>query len=195
MHAADLFAYERLMARSLQTNAMQWQAPSLALAAQAFLLTVALRDGSTEWQTTAVSLVGLLITAMAWQLMGRHRYYFHLDQAAMKRLEAKLSGLQSKAEFSLPPMADRSVQAANHKDVVAPFTARLSSFTVWRAGFVCIAFIDVVIMASEWWRFLPLLLKIVFITAAFVILAGGGLWSGRRRKLRIASASHAPPAA
>jgi catalase (peroxidase I) len=42
-YAQELFTYERLMARSIQTNSMQWQAPSLALAAQAFLLTIALR--------------------------------------------------------------------------------------------------------------------------------------------------------
>jgi hypothetical protein len=89
-NARELFAYERLMARGLQTNSMQWQVPSLALAAQAFLLTIALREDIAPLAATIVCLVGLLITVMAMQLMARHRWYFHLDRLDMRDLEKAL---------------------------------------------------------------------------------------------------------
>jgi hypothetical protein len=194
-HAADLFAYERLLARSLQSNAMQWQAPSLALAAQAFLLTLGLRDEITRRQKAAVCFVGILITAMAWQLMARHRYYFHLDQAEMRRLEARIARLEKGTGLALPPMADRTKQAQRHANVIPAVGAGKASFFFWRAGFVLIALVDVAILASAWWRFTSFWPKfaLVGVTVALLLWGGGEGWRRHRRRQAAKAASSDAP--
>jgi len=140
-YARELFAYERLMARSIQTNSMQWQAPSLALAAQAFLLTIALRDDTNPWSTTIVCLVGLVITVMALQLMARHRYYFHLDQKDMQALEETVGMMR---------ISERRCQQTRHPSARPAWLGNVQSFRVWQVGFLLIALIDVGIGLDAW---------------------------------------------
>ncbi len=140
-YARELFAYERLMARSVQTNSMQWQAPSLALAAQAFLLNVALRPNADPVSTSIVCFVGVVITLMALQLMARHRYYFHLDQQDMNDLEQVLKILH---------ISDRDSQAVRHPARGPAWLGDLQSFRVWQVGFLVIAVVDIGIGVDAW---------------------------------------------
>ncbi|SNS10157.1 hypothetical protein SAMN04488107_1370 [Geodermatophilus saharensis] len=170
-YARELFTYERLMARSIQGSAVQWQAPSLALTAQAFLLRIALGPGREPWPTTVVCVVGVLITAMAWQLMGRHRFYSHLDRAEMLRLED---------ELGLDHISDRGRQAARLVHVRPPRLGSLSSFRVWRVGFLLVAVVDVLVAVSVWWRPRSLLEWRVTTATVAVGLLAALVWLGRR---------------
>jgi hypothetical protein len=173
-HAQHLFIYERLMARSIQTNSMQWQAPSLALAAQAFLLTVALRadsnPGNQREATLIVCSVGVVITIMAWQLMARHRYYFHLDQADMDQLERDLS---------LMRISNRECQRDRRSDVRFPWLGGYlfpSSFRFWQAGFLFIILTDVYIATTAYLPFRGGFI-VVLIGIASGLLSWWGLYS------------------
>ncbi|MGR7023391.1 hypothetical protein [Geodermatophilus sp. URMC 62] len=172
-YAQELFTYERLMARSIQTNSMQWQAPSLALAAQAFLLTIALRDQARPTATTTVCFVGVLMTLMAWQLMARHRYFFHLDQADMENLEDALDLLR---------ISDRDRQMARLSRVQPPWLGRAWAYDVWKAGFFLIALVDVGIGLSAWW---PAQWVIVGLVAALLAVWGWALLASAAHPLRI----------
>jgi hypothetical protein len=86
--ADERFAYEMLMLRSIGTNTAQWQVPGLAIAAQAFLLTITLDPDTARGPRVLAALAGLLITYMTLQLLRRHRYYYKLDSDEMDRLSA-----------------------------------------------------------------------------------------------------------
>lgn len=171
-YARELFAYERLLTRSVQTNSMQWQAPSLALAAQAFLLNVALRPNADPASTSIVCFVGVVITLMAAQLMARHRYYFHLDQQDMKDLEKVLQILE---------ISDRDSQAVRHATQRPALPGDLQSFRVWQIGFFTIAVVDLGIGLTAWLPGIWVLLGggvTLLILEAFALLtwAWRGLW-------------------
>ncbi len=139
--AREVFTYERLMARSVQTNSMQWQAPSLALAAQAFLLTIALRPGVSALSATIVCFVGLVTTVMALQLMARHRFYFHLDQRDMQDLEKALGILG---------ISDRKCQEERHPSRRPAWLGGQQSFRVWQVGLLLIVLVDISIALDAW---------------------------------------------
>ncbi len=70
---------------------MQWQTPSLALTAQAFLLATALDGETARLSRILSSALGMVLAVMAMQLMGKYRFLFHLDKAKMEYLDG-LSG-------------------------------------------------------------------------------------------------------
>jgi hypothetical protein len=68
--ARQLFAYEMLAARRNQQDSMLWQAPALALTAQAFLLTIALGGNAASVFARALAAgLGLVVACMSMQLM------------------------------------------------------------------------------------------------------------------------------
>lgn len=122
---------------------MQWQAPSLALAAQAFLLTIALNPDLEDrpLSISIVCAVGVLMTIMAYQLMARHRYYFQLDQADMKRLEETIGLLH---------ISHRPTQRKRRSEIRPPLAGKTPSFYVWQVGFLIVALVDVGIALAAW---------------------------------------------
>ncbi len=139
--ARGLFAYERLTTRASQAGSTLWQAPGLALAAQAFLLTIALDPESTRVSVTIACLVGLLTSVMALQLMARRRYLADLDRADMQELERDLG---------LLPVSDRRRQQVRHPGERPEWLGSLSSFRVWQTGFLLIALIDIGVALDAW---------------------------------------------
>ncbi|MGY1695368.1 hypothetical protein ACI780_10680 [Geodermatophilus sp. SYSU D00814] len=170
-YARELFTYEQLVARSSQSDAVPWLVPALALTAQAVLLGTALDPDREPWPTTVACAVGVLITVLAWQLMGRHRYHSDLDRAEMLRLEA---------ELGLRPIADRGSQAARLVAVRPPRLGSLSSFRVWRVGLLLVAVVDVLVAVTVWWQ--PRSLVEWRVTAAVVAvgLLAALVWLGVR---------------
>jgi hypothetical protein len=135
-HGRDAFAYQMIMQRGLQTNALLWQTPSLALTAQAFLLTLSLGSGTIRPIRIVVSVLGLVIGIMSMQLMAKHHYFYELDQAELRRIETRLQ---------LPPIAHRSRQMIDHrKDVWALPFVRVTSYVVWQSGILLIGLTNAV---------------------------------------------------
>lgn len=88
-HSSDLFAYEMLTLRDVEKDALMWQAPSLALAAQAFLLTIALNPQSPVYAVLISSALGFVVAGLSMQLMARHRLLNVLDRTYLHYLESK----------------------------------------------------------------------------------------------------------
>ena len=75
---------------------MMWQAPAMALTAQAFLLTIALGHDTSALARGMAALLGVVVTAMSIQLMLKHRLIMTTDQVLMLALEYRM-GLVSSA--------------------------------------------------------------------------------------------------
>lgn len=145
-HARDVFAYEMLVQRQVEQDSMQWEAPSLALTAQAFLLTIALSPDTALLPRVLVNVLGIAISFLTIQLMAKHYYLSSLDQAQMQYLEMKL-GLPKIATREWSRRAVRAVEQPRRKLLV-----RLRSSTVWRVGLILIAIINaaVLLIALLW---------------------------------------------
>jgi hypothetical protein len=137
-HGRDAFAFQMIMQRGLQTNALLWQTPSLALTAQAFLLTLSLGGGTIRPIRIVVSVLGLVIGIMSMQLMAKHHYFYELDQAELRRIESRLK---------MPPVSDRKTQIKDHKAEVwaLPFV-KVTSYIVWQSGIFLIGLTNAVVL-------------------------------------------------
>jgi hypothetical protein len=120
----QLFAYEMLTARRNQQDSMLWQAPALALTAQAFLLTIALGGNAVSVFARALAAgLGLVVACMSMQLMAKHRHLTELDNAWLAAMER---------EIGLTPVAARGVAVG-----VGPqrsLARRARSYVVWQVG-------------------------------------------------------------
>jgi hypothetical protein len=138
-HGRDAFAYQMIMQRGLQTNALLWQTPSLALTAQAFLLTISLGADTIRPIRIVVSVLGLVVGIMSMQLMAKHHYFYELDQAELRRIESRLA---------LPPITHRSRQLVDHrKEVWALPFVKVTSYVVWQSGIFLIALTNAVVLS------------------------------------------------
>jgi hypothetical protein len=70
-----LAQYQVVAARRQNFDAMVWQVPALALAAQAFLMTIALGAGSGHLARIASGLLSALTAVMSVQLLLRQRIH------------------------------------------------------------------------------------------------------------------------
>jgi hypothetical protein len=135
-HGRDAFAYQMIMQRGLQTNGLLWQTPSLALTAQAFLLTLSLGEDTIRPIRIVVSVLGLVIGVMSMQLMAKHHYFYELDQAELRRIETRLQ---------LPPIAHRDQQKKDHaEDVWALPFVKVTSYVVWQSGIFLVSLTNAV---------------------------------------------------
>lgn len=153
-NAKDLFTYEMLLQRELEQDAMLWQTPTIALTAQAFLLTIALNPASSPFATYLAAALGLLIALLSMQLMAKHRFLNLMDRAHLHAIEDRLG---------IPHMSNRQYFYTNaayripdwltqHK---APPTehglAKLRSYRVWIVGMLIFACVNVAIVAVQIW--------------------------------------------
>jgi hypothetical protein len=70
---ADLPVYQAVVARRLQWDALLWQVPALSLAAQAFLLTIALSPDSGRATRVITSGLAIVAAFLSLHLLIRHR--------------------------------------------------------------------------------------------------------------------------
>ncbi len=89
-NAHDILTYEALNARVSDRDALLWQSPALALTAEAFLLTISLGPGTSPIARAVSAFLGLVVTALSMQLMGKHRMHMATDELVMIALERKL---------------------------------------------------------------------------------------------------------
>lgn len=97
--------YERLSAESRlreaearirQAETFAWTVPGLAIAAEAFLLAVALNPGVKAWAQLAAALAGTAVLVAALHFLGKHRFNFVVYEAVIER---------SRDELDLPLVA------------------------------------------------------------------------------------------
>jgi hypothetical protein len=96
---ADKAAHWRLEiieGRRAQVEAFTWSIPGLAIAGQAFLLTIALSSDVTSVARLLAALAGFTAAVAATHLYGKQIYLFDLYEAVMEkeRKELRLPGVQ-----------------------------------------------------------------------------------------------------
>lgn len=135
------FAYQILMQRSLSEHAEMWQTPSLALAAQSLLLTVAIDQDSKRWIAVLVSVLAVIVAAMSMQLMAVRRFNNNLDRRKMTELEQELGMIE---------VSERGWAFRDGK--YASTTPRISiwrtapTYQVWQAGLLTFLIADVAVL-------------------------------------------------
>lgn len=69
----DLPVYQAVVARRMQWDALLWQVPSLSLAAQAFLLTIALGPSTSRMSRLLAAGLAIVAALLSLHLLIRHR--------------------------------------------------------------------------------------------------------------------------
>lgn len=140
-----LFAYEMLILRQQTQANLLWQTPSLALTAQAFLLTIALSADASSLGRIFAACLGIVVALISMHTMVKHRHFENLDNFKMARLERQLG---------LPPLSTRSWKDDPPVPGGRPvgqdnWRTKLSSYEVWQAGIALFAIINLYVIAVE----------------------------------------------
>jgi hypothetical protein len=134
--------YNVVASRRQAMDSLLWQTPVLSLTAQAFLLTIALGEGSRGSQLCAALLA--LTTALASiQLMARHRHNEVLDSKWLEEFET------SHSTRGFVGIHARRVQPT----AGGPWGwfIRLRSYHVWQATLFAFAIAALAVIAAPCW--------------------------------------------
>jgi hypothetical protein len=126
----SLAVYQRLSDRYQSHVTIMWQAPALGLAAEAFLLTVSLGNGSSRAARIIAAILGTLVALMSMQLMAKHRFLSRRDDEALHVLEKRL-GIAS-------PWEGVDVTGGIWGDTI-------SSYSIWQIGLFLLAITNVLL--------------------------------------------------
>lgn len=85
--------YAAVAARRTAFDGLTWQAPVLSLTAQAFLLTIALGAGVSEFSRVIACLLSIMVSLLTVQLLTRHRQAEITDAHLLRDMEATLPPL------------------------------------------------------------------------------------------------------
>lgn len=102
---------------------MLWQAPALALTAQAFLMTIALASGSSSLARCLAAGLAVVVACLSMQLMAKHRFLAWQDLEGLREMEQSLPHVR---------VADRTWERAGR--VPTSWARRRSSYRVWQWG-------------------------------------------------------------
>lgn len=131
------FVYQSLESRRATYDTMVWQTTAISLAAQSFLLTLALGRDSRSAVRIVAALLSFAISLMTMQLMAKHRWGEILDSQLLENLETEL-GFQ--AVFGVLPhnKLDKRIPLTtspkNRKRLESTWTRRRSSYRIWQFG-------------------------------------------------------------
>lgn len=153
-NAKDLFTYEMLLQRELEQDAMLWQTPTIALTAQAFLLTIALNPTSPAFATFLSAALGLVVALLSMQLMAKHQFIDSMDRAHLHALETRLEieHLSNREYFYTNGVYRIPDWLVGHKAPRAEHgLAKFRSYRVWIAGMLIFAAVNVAIVAVQIW--------------------------------------------
>jgi len=127
--SALAISYQALALRSNTHNNLMWQTPGLAMAAQAFLLTIALSPGMSLYGRVASSLANIIISLLCVQLLGKHSRMELSDRLLMEKIDT---------EYSLMPINAKADQSGWRR------YERLRSRVLWQLGFGLLMAISIV---------------------------------------------------
>lgn len=131
-----LLAYEMLTLRELEHDRLMWEAPSLALTAQAFLFIITLNPALPPYIRATSAGLGAVILLMAMQLMAKNRHLSQLERDRLSALED---------ELSLPPTARHrwDVNSEGARDHPGNVIVRRSSYRLWQVGLLIVLAVNV----------------------------------------------------
>lgn len=131
-------AYSALTTRAQSYNALQWQTPALAVAAEAFLLQIALGPQSTPPARLVASALNFMLSLLCIHLLLKHRQMQVKDRETLIELE-KLLGLPT--YHSKPRLDD------------LPRWIQFGSTKLWSIGFAGLGLVAVGIFSVTLSRF------------------------------------------
>jgi hypothetical protein len=155
--AKEIFTYEMLLQREMEQDAMLWETPTIALTAQAFLLTIALNKDSTAAAVYVSAALGVLVAVLSMQLMAKHRFLNELDRAQLHKLEDDLgiphlsrrSYFYIDGEYVVPPDLAAPGRKAPEKEGILE---KWRSYKVWWRGVGLFGVVNIGILATQvWW--------------------------------------------
>jgi len=123
--AERLLIYQTVAARRLAIDSLVWQAPGLALAAQAFLMTIGLDRDAGRLAHVAAGFLSAFVSLMAAQLILRHRRSEKADSLWLERFER---------DAGWEPIHARLEQRLTEVRVKNSGLARLRATSVWMTG-------------------------------------------------------------
>lgn len=154
----DEYAYRALTERRGRYDTLIWQTPALAVAAEAFLLTVALNPTVSFNGRAVSSFVGLAIILMAGQLVARNRYLEREDSLLIHELELARERMTPNRYFRYHERPDeresnrlgraRLAGDAEIQNKPGWFAGR-QAILVWYAGFGAMAVADLLILIAS----------------------------------------------
>lgn len=155
-----------LEARRSHSDSFAWAAPGLAIAGQAFLLTIALSADTKPTARLIASLAGFVALIATMHLLAKQAYYFDLYEAAIakERQSRGLPGLQLDDLRARAPFPEDTtfVQRNSWEGWRRNLVTRWKAVHVWLGVFAVLAVIDLA----------------VFLYAGYALIFGEPDWLG-----------------
>lgn len=133
-----------LQSRQEMDDSTLWQAPGLALAAQAFLFTIALADRATRFSRTTSALLALCTAGAAIYLIVRKRAQRKVAETELKEVVERLYPHED-IDISFPDRA-RRLRGTGYPQKALRLV-KLDAQTVWASALSVFALADLVILA------------------------------------------------
>lgn len=118
----DRITYEALLRRRECFDGMMWQSPVIGLAAQSFLLSIALDPGKGLVPNVLGSLLSICLGFATLQLMSKHRWNEVRCSRALERFEH---------EHGIEVVHSRADPGLHDENPWLDWLPRLSSYRVW----------------------------------------------------------------
>jgi hypothetical protein len=148
----QLAAYEMILLRQLDQDQMQWQTPGLALTAQAFLLTIAIGAGTSQFARLMASGLGVVVAGLSMQLMAKHRWLEQLDAIQLQALERALGlpeiSVRGWGFGDVKPTGSWRRRVQREYLLTSPKTSwvrRTRSYVLWQLGLGLFAAVNVTV--------------------------------------------------
>lgn len=129
----------------MQFDNLLWQAPMLALTAQAFLFTVALGQQTSRTARVIACLLSLVMSVLSITLMARHRQGELVDAEWLQRYEETAFPYE-RALHGVPFRDKRAAQPLN-AGWIGALIPRPRAFTTWVVGLSLFGAAAITIMA------------------------------------------------
>jgi len=140
--------YAALASRRTSYDSLMWQIPGLAVAADSFLLTIALRADTTTWIRILTAGFALIVALIASQTMAKHRANERSASRMLESIEIQMMGIaKSVAPHRHPELRAQAVgnELYNHWWVRC---CRSYSLWQWALRLFCLAAFALIIIAS-----------------------------------------------
>ena len=139
-----------LQNRQEMDDSTLWQAPGLALAAQAFLLAIALADKATKFSRITSALLALCTAVAAIYLILRKRAQRKVAESELEDVVARLYHRESEdVSISFPDRVDNLPDNYPRRMLRL---VRLDAQTVWALALWVFASVDILVMVMAGWK-------------------------------------------
>ncbi len=139
--------YAGVAARRLAYKSLLWQVPALSIAAQSFLLSIALAPETQRGPRTIACSLSLLSTFLSLELMTRHRQGEITDSQWLARHDLAISVSDANGD-GFKSVRD---QTDAHAGLFTPLS-RVAAFPLWSCGISLFGVAALAILAATWLR-------------------------------------------